>query len=91
MSDVSENTPRVIRANTVEHLIVVGLGYCCEWFFWERYWETNPNLVAARLGVEVDTIRRHRAKFADEQYACQNCPSCLTNVLAQRRENQNGN
>lgn len=53
--ELLENKP---RANTVESYIVESLHYCCEWYFLQLY--KDSELVALRLGVTTNTIRRHR-------------------------------
>ena len=65
------------RANSVEYLIVIGLGYCCEAFFWKRYFNIPGPLIAARLGVRNDTIRHHKQWYSEGRYACKNSPTCL--------------
>ena len=67
------------RPNTVEDLITRGLGYCCEWFFWKRY--TNAEMIASRLGVTVDTVRRHKLWFANGKFECKGCEECLDKRL----------
>ncbi len=66
------------RANTVEDLINTGLGYCCEWFFWSYYEDTPSDLIAARLGVAVNTVRRHRLWHREGKFSCKcNETACL--------------
>lgn len=65
------NYSKIIRANSVEHLITDGLGYCCEWYFFSLYHDTS--LIAARLGVSERSIRRHKAA----ELCCQDCPNCM--------------
>lgn len=81
MNNTSELPADNPRPNTVEHLIVVGLGYCCEWFFWTRFEHIPADLVAARLGVTDDTVRRHRLWYRDGRFKCKCKTSCMVEHL----------
>lgn len=65
------------RVDTVEACVVQGLGYCCTSFFWERYRDVPTALIAARLGLHEETIRRHRKKFEATPFCCEKRATCL--------------
>lgn len=67
------------QKNSVADLITNpdGLGYCCPYFFFLRYRKVKADLVAARLGVQVRAIRRHKAAFLAGEIGCEGCESCL--------------
>lgn len=69
------------RPNSVEYLIVEGLGYCCEKFFWQLYFDVDSDLIAARLGVDYEAIRRHKKRFHAGGYACQKKDCCIPKRL----------
>ena len=83
MSALSSNNPRPEpsppRINTVEYLIVVGLGYCCEAYFWSLYLDLPAPLIAARLGCRADTIRRHKQWYTEERFTCTGTARCIPN------------
>mgnify|MGYP001603033030 CR=1 FL=1 len=62
------------NANT-EYLVTSGLGYCCLWKFLSLYHDNE--LIAARLGVSVRTIRRYRARMTAGEFTCINAANCL--------------
>ena len=66
-------------ANTVEYLITQGLGYCCEAYFWGQYLNLPAPLIAARLGVREDTIRRHKQWYRSGKYSCTLSRNCIPN------------
>ena len=74
MSTLSDHN---VRTNSVEYLITTGLGYCCEWFFWYYFQETDAELIAARLGVTPNTVRRHRLWWREGRLECKGGPCCL--------------
>ena len=47
---------------TVKSLIEQDLGYCCEWRFFALY--PDNAMIAARLGVHVRTVQKHRERLA---------------------------
>ena len=57
---------------TIKSLIEQDLGYCCEWRFFALY--PDNGLIAARLGVHVRTVQKHRERLAtlkcDGQAGC---------------------
>jgi len=57
----------------LNHLITSALGYCCEWFFFQRY--RSPTLIAARLGVSLSAVKQHRRKASCE--SCAQAANCL--------------
>lgn len=69
------------RPNSVEYLITEGLGYCCEKFFWQLYFDVESDLIAARLGVDPEAIRRHKKRFQAGGYACQSLANCIPKRL----------
>ena len=75
-SALPPNNPRPI-ANSVADLITTGLGYCCEHFFWTKYLDLPAPLIAARLGVSPDTIRRHKQWYREGRFSCSNSSNCL--------------
>lgn len=72
------NTPRV---NSVEYLITEGLGYCCEKFFWQLYFDVDSDLIAARLGVTPEAVQRHRKCFLGGGYSCVCGANCIPKRL----------
>ena len=62
-----------MRKNSVEYLIRDGLGYCCEWFFFQRFYDTN--LIAARLGCSRRAAQEHKA--AALEGSCLGVTNCL--------------
>ena len=60
---------------TVSNLITDGLGYCCTWFFFKHF--KNTDLIAARLGVTNRAVRLAKARVRSGEDACKQCPSCL--------------
>lgn len=74
--EVSSHKP---RANCVTDLITTGLGYCCEAFFWERFKEIPSDLIAARLGIAVRTVNRHRQWYAEGKFSCEGKLTCIIN------------
>ena len=52
-------------------LITEGLGYCCEWFFFQHF--QNSDLIAARLGCSVRAVQVHKAA----EKRCEECPNCM--------------
>jgi len=70
--ELSHNNPRV---NSVEYLITVGLGYCCEALFWEMYRDVGVDIIAARLGVSERTVRRHLQTQGER--SCAKVGNCL--------------
>ena len=69
------------RPNSVEYLVTEGLGYCCERFFWQLYFDVESDLIAARLGVDPETIRRHKKRFHAGDYTCQGRANCIPKRL----------
>jgi hypothetical protein len=79
---MTENNERALsknnaRASSVEYLITEGLHYCCEYFFWARFKHVSSELIAARLGVTLVTIRRHRVWYAEGRYKCKCNAGCI--------------
>ena len=83
MNNTLALSPDKPRVNSVEYLITVGLGYCCEAFFWERFKTIPADVIAARLGVSTNTIRRHRLWHSEGRFTCtraHNCIPCRSSV-----------
>ena len=74
MRALRPNKPRIKRL-TVAHMITEDLGYCCEWKFFSLYHDTV--LIAARLGVDERTVRKHKARFAAGELHCTNAANCM--------------
>lgn len=73
------NTPRALsphnpRENTIDFLITKGLGYCCESLFFSLY--SDADLIAARLGVTVATVRRHKLWLRQGKLTCRSKADC---------------
>jgi len=77
MNNILALSPDKPRTNSVEYLITVGLGYCCEAFFWERYVTLPADVIAARLGCTADTVRRHRQWHREGLIVCQRALNCI--------------
>ena len=73
---LSPNNP---RPNSIPTLITKGLGYCCEWFFFSHY--SDVEMIAARLGVNERTVRKHKKAFKDGLLNCADCPNCMKGKL----------
>lgn len=76
------NTPRGLSNNNTRELwfetcVTEGLGYCCEFFFWQKYGEVANELIAARLGVSERTVRRRRLKAQQGKLKCKKEEQCL--------------
>lgn len=56
-----------------------GLGFCCLYAFFRLRKRTG--LIAARLGVDERTIRRHKAAFKAGEYRCEELKCCLKGRL----------
>ena len=64
-----------VDTNSIESLIVDGLGYCCEWKFFQLYKDTE--LIAARLGMSERAVRRHKQWAANGTTGCEFRKNCL--------------
>jgi len=56
-------------------MITEDLGYCCEWRFFSLY--KNTAMIAARLGIDERTVRKHKAAFAEGRLVCENAANCM--------------
>ena len=56
---------------TIQSMICDDLGYCCEWYFFSRF--SNTDLIAARLGVSTRAVRYHKAAPA----TCESRDCCM--------------
>jgi len=64
------------RSNSLESLILSGLGYCCLWSFFLRFREKRTGLIATRLGCATSTVRAARARFNAGELECSHCSRC---------------
>lgn len=71
MSELSGGNPREPLSAS---LIIRGLGYCCEHWFWEYFADVSSELIAARLGVAPRTVRKWRKRFTDGELSCADKP-----------------
>ena len=60
---------------TLIQLITEDLGYCCPYFFFCRYKQTQ--VIADRLGMSPSTVRAAKAKVRDKKLVCENSSRCL--------------
>lgn len=62
---------------TVKHLITSpdGLGYCCVWFFFTRFRQTQ--LVADRLGLTDRAVRACKARVRSGEEQCPGKENCM--------------
>jgi len=75
----ADNTREKIKLNSVEYFITVSLGYCCEWFFFSLY--NDAELIALRLGVSTNTIRRHKLWKSKGLIYCKQKDCCKKQLL----------
>lgn len=69
---------------TVRSMILEDLGYCCLWFFFDRYKKTA--LIAARLGVSERAVRYTREGCG----GCAGNPNCLRKKLTDSADTCSG-
>jgi len=79
----NDNPSGYTRPGSAAHLVTRGLGYCCEAFFWQRYAGVSSDLVAARLGIAVRTVNRHRQWYKEGNLKCQDTGDCLARLLGE--------
>lgn len=84
MNSTRTLSPHNPRGNSVEYLITKGLGYCCEYAFFLVCQEVPSELIAARLGCEVNTIRRHRLWLRNGKITCKKLESCMLPKLERK-------
>lgn len=60
----------------IEDLLIKS-GWCCPWAFFSANKGVQPALLAARLGVSVDTVRDWKRYTAQGRIACKNNGPCL--------------
>lgn len=65
--------------NSIAFLITEGLGYCCEWFFFSRY--SNTDMIATRLGVTPRAVRYHKTALEEGELHCEQCSNCMKRLL----------
>lgn len=68
------------RVNSVTYLIVTGLGYCCPNAFWKLYGHLPAPLIAARLGVRDDTVRRNKQWWREGAFPCAGKGNCMKDL-----------
>lgn len=71
---LSPNNTRELRFETC---VTEGLDYCCEYFFWQKFINTETELIAARMGVSERTVRRRRLKAQRGELKCRKEEVCL--------------
>lgn len=71
------------RESTKE-LICKGLGYCCEYAFFNAHKHVRPYLIAARLGVSKKTVQYKRVLFNEGEMKCQNHRHCIEKLRQKR-------
>lgn len=49
------------------------LGYCCTWFFFEKFKAKESGVIATRLGLTTRTVRRARAEWRGGEGKCKRC------------------
>lgn len=80
--ELCNDKPRGLRKNSVEYLITKGLGYCCEGLFFSLY--DNADLIAARLGVTPDTVRRHKRWLSEGKFPCRKLTCCQLFIVKEK-------
>lgn len=73
--ELAVKSPRASTRPTVNHLVTEGLGYCCEWFFFQHFKDTQ--VVADRLGVTDRAIRLAKQRVREGVSVCQQKENCL--------------
>ena len=68
---------------TVRNLIVHGLGYCCPWFFFQCFRQTQ--VIADRLGCHKRTVRKLKSACDNELSVCENAGKCMKGHLPEVR------
>ena len=79
MNNSSTFRQRNPNTNSLNYLITRGLGYCCEYFFFSRF--TDTELIAARLGVSERAVRKRKQLLREGKIQCLNCERCLKSRL----------
>lgn len=70
------NNPRDLPP-TFHSLVTSGLGYCCEYFFFEAFKEVETGLITTRLGCHPATTSKHRRLWREGKLECAKCAECL--------------
>jgi hypothetical protein len=70
------------RVNSISFLVRHGLGYCCEWSFFQFY--KDCELIAIRLGVSSRAVRKHKAAVLAGEIRCTNCKGCLKKLIPEK-------
>ena len=79
MSELSRDKTRELS-----YLVTSGLGYCCEYFFFDCFKKVGTTLIATRLGCSPSTVSHHRKAFRLGQLECAKCEGCLKERLAKK-------
>lgn len=79
--ELSDHNPRKISHSPIARDTTEGLGYCCEWFFWKKFGSVKQELLAARFGVDVRSIRRRIDLMKNEEIACTCSGHCMKKLL----------
>lgn len=72
-----EIQPNITRENTVSYLITAGLGYCCEWAFFNLFIDKPTSLIADRLGVTKRAVNIHKRAWREGKTTCRELPVCF--------------
>lgn len=54
--------------------LITSMGWCCEYAFFRCYKQTG--MIAARLGADDSTVRKHKARFKCGELKCERCQNC---------------
>lgn len=68
---------------TIRSMVTGDLGYCCLWFFFNRYKQTA--LIAARLGVTTRAIKYQKVAVRTGCELCEGKENCMKKQLWIRR------
>ncbi len=61
---------------TLQQTITAGLGYCCNWYFFQLF--KDNEVVAERLGFAAESVRKCRKRSA----ACAERDNCMAASIA---------
>lgn len=62
---------------TIKKMVEEDLGYCCEWYFWWLYRQNRYTpIIATRLGVSPQAVRRHKNAYRRGKLKCEECTDC---------------
>lgn len=60
-------------------LLIADLKYCCPWAFFCAHKRTG--LIADRLGVTRRAVQKHKQRFYNGEYKCEEKESCMRAAL----------